>query len=214
MGTATALKGASISKYQVTFGGTTKEKTTAGDIDLGRVNLSSNSTATIKVIDSRGNSASKEIVVVIDDWTSPSGLIEVKRKNNFYSETYIKADGSISSLNGKNTMNITCQYKKVSDTTYTSITLRDNVQSTVELDNNYQWNIRITIADKIGSTTYNVMLDRGMPIIFFDRLLSSVGINCLPTKEKSIEVGGEAEANNLSNATNIDVYVVSDTFLY
>lgn len=204
LGTATALKGASISKYQVTFGGTTKEKTTAGDIDLGRVNLSSNSTATIKVIDSRGNSASKEIVVVIDDWTSPSGLIEVKRKNNFYSETYIKADGSISSLNGKNTMNITCQYKKVSDTTYTSITLRDNVQSTVELDNNYQWNIRITIADKIGSTTYNVMLDRGMPIIFFDRLLSSVGINCLPTKEKSIEVGGEAEANNLSNATNID----------
>ena len=199
-GTATALKGASISKYQVTFAGVTKERTTAGDIDFGKINLSSSATANLKVIDSRGNTAEKEITVVIDNWELPTAIIDVKRKNNFYSETYITVDGTYSSLNGKNTMDITCQYKKVSDSKYTSASLQDNVQSTFDLDNNYQWNIVVIVKDKIGTTTYSMMLDRGMPIIYFDRFLASVGINCFPTKEKSIEVDGDANANNMSFA--------------
>ena len=197
-GNASSQKGASISKYQVTFAGITKERTSAGDIDFGKVNLSSNTTATLKVFDSRGNFDTKEINVVIDNWELPSALIDIKRKNNFYSETDIKADASYSSLNSKNTITITCQYKKVSDSNYTSISLQDNVQTKLDLDNNHQWNITIIVKDKIGTTTYNLMLDRGMPIIFFDRLLSSVGINCFPTKEKSIEVDGEANAKNIA----------------
>ncbi len=203
-GTATSQKGASISKYQVTLGGITKERSTSGDIDFGKVNLSNNTNAVVRTIDSRGNTDEKEVNITIDDYVLPSALIDIKRRNNFYSETDAKVDASYSSLNGKNTINITCQYKKVSDTDYTSIALQDNVEKTLELNNEFQWNISIIIKDKLGTTTYNLLLDRGMPIIFFDRLLASVGINCFPTKEKSIEVDGDAEANNTPRAINVD----------
>jgi hypothetical protein len=199
LGTATAKKGATISKYEVSVWNKTKSSTTATNLDFGTINLSSNTIATLEVTDSRGNVAKKEITIIIDDWVQPTGLIDIKRKNNFYSETYIKVDGSCSSLNGKNYMMIQYKYKKVSDTNYSSfINLTDNVQSTVTLDNQYQWNIVVRIADKIGETSYNLFLDRGMPIIFFDRIKSSVGVNCFPSKKNGVEVNGLDITNTYS----------------
>ncbi len=196
IGSATAKNSATISKYEVTFNNVTKSRTSAGDLDFGTINLSSNATATLKVIDSRGNTATTQITVIIDDWVLPSGLISLNRKNNFYSETYLKVDGTYSSLNGKNSMSIQYQYKKVSDSSYSSLaTLSDNVEETIDLDNNYQWNILVIISDNIGTTTYNLFLDRGMPIAFFDRKRTSVSINCFPTKDKSFEVEGNVNIN-------------------
>ena len=204
-GNATSKKGASISKYQVTIGGTTKERSSTGTIDFGKINLSSDTKAVVRAIDSRGNTDEKEITIIIDDYVQPSALIDIKRRNNFYSETDTKVDASYSSLNGKNVVNIVCQYKKVSDSSYTSVSLQDNVQKTLVLDNQFQWNISVIVSDKIGTTTYSMMLDRGMPIIYFDRIKASVGINCFPTKEKSIEVDGDAEANNVAYAGGKEV---------
>lgn len=191
IGSATAKKGATISKYEVTFNQVTKSRTSAGDLDFGTINLSSNATATLNVTDSRGNTVKKNVTVIIDDWVLPTALISVNRKNNFYSETYIKVDGTCSRLNGKNVMSIQYQYKKVSDKNFSAFyDLEDNVQSTINLDNEYQWNISVVVTDKIGQTTYNLVLDRGMPIVFFDRLKNSVGINSFPKNEKSIEENG------------------------
>lgn len=196
IGSATTKNSATISKYEVTFNNVTKSRTSAGDLDFGTINLSSNATATLKVIDSRGNTATTQITVIIDDWVLPSGLISLNRKNNFYSETYLKVDGTYSSLNGKNSMSIQYQYKKVSDSSYSSLaTLSDNVEETIDLDNNYQWNILVIISDNIGTTTYNLFLDRGMPIAFFDRKRTSVSINCFPTKDKSFEVESDVNIN-------------------
>ncbi len=192
IGSATAKNSATISKYEITFNGVTKSRTSAGDLDFGNINLSNNANATLKVTDSRGNTATKNITIIIDDWVLPTALISVKRKNNYYSETYIKVDGSYSSLNGKNSMGIQYQYKKVSDKNFSEFyNLEDNVETTVSLDNEYQWNISVVITDRIGQTTYNLVLDRGMPIIFFDRLKNSVGINGFPKNEKSIEENGK-----------------------
>lgn len=197
IGTATAKNSATISKYEVTFNELTKSRTSAGSLDFGTINLSSNVTATLKVTDSRGNTATKQKTVIIDDWKLPTGLITLNRKNNFYSETYLKVDGTYSSLNGKNSMVIQYQYKKVSDSDYSSLkSLSDNVQTNLDLDNNYQWNVKVIIADKIGSTTYNLFLDRGMPIIFFDRFKTSASVNCFPTLENSFEVVGNMLFNN------------------
>lgn len=196
---ATPQNSATISKYEITFNNVVKSRTSVGDLDFGKINLSSNTTATLKVIDSRGNIATKQITVIIDNWILPTGLITLNRKNNFYSETYLTVDGTYSSLNGKNTMTIQYQYKEVSATEYSKLkTISDNTKETIDLDNNYQWNIKVVIADKIGTTTYNLFLDRGMPIAFFDRLLSSVGINCFPTLKQSLEVVGSFLLNNKS----------------
>jgi hypothetical protein len=187
VGTATAKNYASISKYEVVFNEINKSRATIGDLDFGKVNISNNLNATLIVTDSRGLTASKEITVIIDDWILPTAITTLQRKNNFYSETYIKVDGSISYLNGKNAITIQCQYKKVDDSSYSSlITLNDNIQKTLDLDNNYQWNIRVIVKDKLGSTTYNLVLDRGMPLIFFDKFLSSVGVNCFPSGRNNL----------------------------
>ena len=187
VGTATRNKYASISKYEIVFNGINKSRTSAGTLDFGKVNVANNLKATLTVTDSRGLTASKEITVIIDNWVLPTAITTLQRKNNFYSETYIKVDGSCSYLNGKNEITIKCQYKKVDDSNYSSlVTLNDNVQKTFDLDNTYQWNIKVIVTDKLGSTTYNLVLERGMPLIYFDRLLSSVGINCFPSGRNRI----------------------------
>jgi hypothetical protein len=185
---ATPKNGARFSKYEVTFAGVTKERNSNGDLDFGTINLSRNEKAIFKTIDSRGLSSTREVEVIIDDWELPTALIDIKRKNNFYAETYLKVDGLYSSLNSKNTISIECQYKKVSDADYNSISLQDNVQKTLDLDNNFEWNIRIIVSDRLGNTTYNLILNRGIPLIFFDRFKNSVGINGFPKNEESLEI--------------------------
>ena len=205
VGTATAKNSASISKYEIIFNERTLSRTSAGDLDFGKINLSSNTTATLKVTDSRGNTATKEITVIIDDWKLPTGLISLNRRNNFYSETYLKVDGTYSSLNGKNSMSIQYQYRKVTDKNFSELyNLEDNVQTTIDLDNNYQWHIIVIVGDRIGETTYNLSLDRGIPLIFFDRLNENVGINCFPNGEYKLDIDGNANGKNLPVATGIN----------
>ena len=197
VGTASALNSATISKYEITFNGVTKSRTSAGDLDFGKINLSYNSNAILKVTDSRGNTDIKEIEVIIDDWILPTALIDLKRKNNYYSETYLKADATYSSLNGKNTINIQYQCKKVLDTSYSTLEdLEDNEEISIDLDNNFQWDIKVIVKDKIGNTSYNLVLERGMPVIYYDRMLSSVGVNTFPKNENSFEVAGDIILND------------------
>lgn len=192
IGTATAKNGASVSKYEVTIGGITKSISNIGDLNFGTMNLAQSSNATLKVIDSRGITNTKNIYVTIDNWELPTALIDLKRKNNYYSETYLKIDGSCSYLNGNNEINIKYQYKKLNDDIYSDLLdIEDNKQIMLDLDNNYQWNIKVIINDKLGTTTYNVILERGMPITYFDRKKNSMGINCFPKYEESVELNGK-----------------------
>ena len=100
-------------------------------------------------------------------------------------------------------MTIQYKYKKVSDSNYSTLAnLSDNTQTTVTLDNQYQWDLVVVIADKIGQTTYNLFVDRGMPIIYYDRKKSSVSVNCFPTKEESFEIEGSLLLNGIDIALN------------
>ena len=121
----------------------------------------------------------------------PTALISLKRKNNYENETYLKVDGSISSVNSKNTMTIQYQYKKTTETSYSSLaTLSDNVQVTMTKDKESAWDFKIIIKDKFGTTTYNTVLPKGRFILFVDTKKLSVGVNCFPTKTESLEVNG------------------------
>ena len=207
IGKATAKNSATIKKYEITFNERTLERASEGNLDFGTINLSSNANATLKVTDSRGNTATKEVEVIIDNWELPTALITVNRKNNYYSETEFKVDARYSSLNGKNIIGIDYQCKKVNDKNFSvSGRLQDNVQKTVELDNEYQWYIEIFITDLIGQTKYIMNIDRGMPIAFFDRLKSSLGINCFPAHHKNFEVNGYeySKATSEDNLTSFD----------
>lgn len=148
-------------------------------------------TATFTVTDSRGLTATKSINVNMLEWSLPTAITTLQRQNNYYSTTSITVDADYSYIDGKNTIDIQYRYKKVSDSTYSNyVTLNDNVTATFTADNNYAWDVQILLTDKFGSTTYNLTLSRGMPIMFIDRILSSIGVNCFPTDDLSLEVNG------------------------
>lgn len=190
----TANKSASISSCKVTVNANNYNMTVSGStatVNNIVIDSASNLTANITVTDSRGLTASKNLNITVLDWILPTAIITLQRQNNFYSESDITVNADFSSIDGKNTITIKARSKKVTDSSYGSYTtLQDNVTSVLTLDNNYEWDVQVLVSDAFGSTTYNLGLSRGMPIIFFDRVLSSTGFNCFPADEKSVEVNG------------------------
>lgn len=192
---ASAKKYATLTDLSAEINGVTYSGTlsgTTGTINVGTLNLSSEESAIVKLTDSRGFVTTENLTLEILDWVIPTGTIDLQRQNNFYSQTDITVDAYYSSLDGKNTITIKVRSKKTTDGSYGSYTtLQDNVTSVLTLDNNYQWDVQVLVQDKISSTTYNLQIDRGIPIVFFDRLKRSVGINCFPEDNTSLEVSNK-----------------------
>lgn len=200
----TALEDATIKACSVNVNGNVYNLTVNGSTATGG-NVTIDSATDLSVIftvtDSRGNSATKELSVTMLDWILPTAIIECHRQNNYYSATDINVNADFSSVGGKNAVTIQCRYKKTSDTSYSSyVTLADDVTSTLTLDNLFEWDVQVLVKDKFGSTTYNLTVPLGMPIIFFDRLKNSVGVNCFPQDNKSLEVNGNSVIKSIMTA--------------
>ena len=190
---ATAQKYATITKYQVTINGITREQASAGTMSWGVLDVSQNIAAIIKAIDSRGNAVTKSMEITIDAWQQPYAVISCKRENNFYTDTVLNVSPTVSSLSGQNTVTIQEQHKKTSESAYsTLVNVTPNTDTTLQLDNTYDWNVKIIVSDRLASTTYNITVQKGMPIVYYDRLKSSTGFNCFPEKENSVESQGLA----------------------
>ncbi len=207
---ASALYGASLVSASADINGNIYTGSFNGsslNINVGTVELSSNENAIVTVTDSRGLSTTKSVELQILDWQLPSAIIECARQNNYYTETNVKVDADYSSLDNHNTITITFKYKKTTDSTYTSTTLQDNVATVINMDNLYDWDIQVIVADAFGSTTYNLTLNKGVPLIFFDRKRESVSIGCFPQRDETIEVYGvdllQDKQDTLVSGTNI-----------
>lgn len=201
--TLAALKYATLNKIEVTVNSVTVSSNLSGStvidktVAFGNINSSSDLTATIKLTDSRGNVTTQNLNITILAWSLPTAIISCTRRNNFYDETTINVDALYSSLDNKNTITIQYQYKQVTSSSWSALqTLQDNVPVTVTLDNHYQWNVKIIVTDRIGSTTYNLTVDRGIPIIYFDRLRRSVSVNKFPDHNNSFESDGDIYVGN------------------
>ena len=191
----TASTGASVSAVQVAVNGQTYALTQSGNDYVGgnaTINSAYDVTATFTVTDSRGLTYSQSVNVNMLSWSVPSAIITAQRQSNYYTETDVNVDADYSYINGNNTITITYAATKQGDSSPTvSGSLQDNVTSTINLDNDYSWTMVITLVDGLGgTTTYTIHISRGMPIIFFDRLHSSVGVDCFPTSDQSLETGG------------------------
>ena len=190
---ATAQKYATITKYQVTINGVTREQAAAGNLSWGVLDVSSNITATVKAIDSRGNSVTKSLQITVEAWQQPYAVISCSRENNFYTDTVLNVSPTVSSLSGKNSVIIQEQHKKTTESAYsTLVNVPASTDTTIQLDNHYDWNVKIIVSDRLSSTAYNITVQKGMPIVYYDRLKSSTGFNGFPTKENSVESQGLA----------------------
>ena len=183
-----AKNGATLSKLNVKLGDYNADITLSGTsasqtVSIGTVNLASDTVLTATVTDSKGNTAVTEINVIMLDYASPSAMIDCKRKENFYSETDLTVNPVISSLDDKNAATITAQYKESGATAYgesTAITAGETAVLT--LDNTKAWNVKVLVSDKLKTVSYVLYVEKGQPIIFFDREKSSVGVNCFPSR--------------------------------
>lgn len=195
----TAKKGATLKScnininsvdYPITVSGSSMSNITK---IIGTINSSITIYADVTLKDSRDNVTEASIPIYMLDWVKPTAIINVARENNFYNLTNLYVNGFMSGLDGKNVMTIQYQYKKATDTTYSAlVTMQDETTEVLNLDNAYQWNIKVIISDLLGSNTYNVMVDVGIPIVFYDRKRKATGFNCLPTKDNAVMSEGLA----------------------
>jgi len=204
-----AKKSATLSSIVASINGVNYNGTISGTtatFNIGTLNISNNIDATITLTDSRGLTAVNTLPITILEYSQPSAIISLARENNFYSTTNIKVEANYSSLDSHNVITIKTRYKKTTDANYGAyVTLTDGVTSQLTLDNNYQWDVQVLVQDSISSTTYNLTVDKGIPIVFFDRTLRSMGVNCFPIQSNTLEL------NNVDLARNImTVYLTSD----
>lgn len=191
----TAYKEATLASAKVVINNTTYNAQSVGSsitFNIGTLNLSNDINAQVSVTDSRGLTTTKTLPLTILEYSNPTGIIALNRQSNFYSETDIKVDANYSSLDNKNVVEIKARYKKVTEETYGNyVTLQNNVTSTLILDNTYQWDVQVLISDSVGgSTTYNLSIDIGIPIVFYDRIKRSVGICSFPKNTETLDVLG------------------------
>ena len=209
----TAKNGASVASCSVTVNGQTIALTVSGSNASGTGGVIDSGTdieAVFTVTDSRGLKGTYTKTINMLEWSVPSAIITLQRQDNFYTETNLTVDADFASINGNNQITITYQATKEGDSSPSvSGTLTNNVTSVVNLDNEYAWTVVVTLVDSLGGTTsYSLWISRGMPIIYFDRLKSSVGINCFPQKEKSLEVNGYDLTFHAGESVTIDGFFV------
>ena len=195
--TAVGLAGgaaASVTGCSLTINGDSYIMTINDDIatvDDVVINSAASLDAFITVTDSRGMTYTQALGVTMLDWALPTALILCQRQNNFDTATNINVNALYSSINGHNTIDIKCRYKKTTDSTYgADVSLNDGITSVLSLDNLYVWNVQVVVTDLFGSTTYNTTVSKGTPILFIDKVKNSVGVNCFPQFEQSLEVNG------------------------
>lgn len=189
---ATANYGAGgISQYYLECNGRTANGSKEGAYNLGTIDSNRDVELKLTAVDSRGLSASKTIKVTMIAYSNPSATVTLQRLNNYEDETYLTVDGSVSSVNGKNTMTIKYRYK-VSGGSYGSyVNINDRQKYTLSLDKNNAYSFTVVVTDALGSTfTGEYMLEKGVFPLFIDTVLNSVGINGFPKEAKSIEVNG------------------------
>lgn len=148
--------------------------------------------AIFEVVDSRGLITQKEKLVTIYNWFPPEASVEVKRSSNG-TNGLIKVDAHFAPVGGRNAVTIEYYSKKRSDSEYTYLgTLSSGVETTFVADSSYDWDVKVVVNDRFNSpNTYYATLSRYTPLIFFDAEKYSVGVNCLPINNNTLEIKNE-----------------------
>ena len=187
--------------YNLTLNGTTA---TGGNASI---NSGINVVATFILTDSRGVTSRAYKNITMLEYKSPTATIKLKRQSNFYTATDLKVNGHYSSIDGHNVLTITYRAKKSGESSYSVTgTLQNNVQSTIQLDNQYAWDVEVTLTDSFGGTkTYTgLSVGEGIPLLFIDRKKYSVGINCFPSGERTLEINGARVRRNATMTCSTD----------
>ena len=195
---ATSNFGASIKKYDFTIGNKTTTQTpddSVPDDDLGfqfgTVPVSRDADIVMTVTDTRGLTATTSIPIDIVPYQPPSAKVTLERLNNYENETYLTIDGTYSSVDGQNFITVQYRYKEDGADYNDYLTVNDNEKQTLNMDKEKVFIFEVVVTDKFGNQfTKEYTLGKGVFPLFIDTVKNSIGINTLPTHEKSLEIDG------------------------
>ena len=215
--TLTALKSATLASIKATVNGVTQTASLSGStqsnktLAFGTINNSYDLEATIELTDSRGNKTTTTLNITMLGWELPTGKVSLWRKDNYYDETYIKVVSTISSLDGNNAVTIQYQYKAIDEANYGPLTtITNSTTYTLSLDNTKAYDFRVIVSDLLGSTTYNLVQQQGLPILFIDRLKRSVGIGAIPTEYNQLVADRRISLKDLNQHIVADLWSFTD----
>ena len=214
-----ALKYATLKKVEITVNAITVSASLSGSsvsnktVSFGTINSANNLSASIKLTDSRGNTTTQSLNIIMLAWSLPTAIISLKRKSNYYDETYLYVNGDYSSLDNKNSITIQYQYKEKTGSTWSALTtIQDETTYTLSFDNTKAYDFKIIVTDRIGSTTYNVRLQVGIPILYIDQNLRCVGAGTIPTQANMFEADRRISLKNTIHETVADLWSTVDTY--
>ena len=197
-----ARKHSTISSCSVSVNGHSYNLTISGDSASGgnaAINSGNNVVASFTLTDSRGVTSRAYKTIPIFGYQTPTATIKLQRQSNYYTATDLTVHARYSSIDGKNALTITYRAGKQGDSQYTVTgTAQNNVRTTLQLDNQYAWYVEIVLRDSFNTTTTysGYRVGKGIPLLFIDRKKYSVGINCFPSGEKTLEINGAKVRRN------------------
>ncbi len=230
--TASGAYGSTIKSYSSTFMG----KTYAGaSFTTDVVTLSGNLSIVSTVTDSRGRTSTKTTSITVLSYTPPS-ITEFHVARSTSSGVadpdgvYLRAKlaYNVASLNSKNTATAKVEYKKSTDSTWTTLVTRTETSLNATLtpagttfSTDYQWDFRVTLTDAFNSATpatYSAVLPSGAVIL--DIKADGKGIAFFKTSTKDgVDIDGALPGSaillttnaNLNNLTTPGFYVIPTT---
>jgi hypothetical protein len=213
---ATGTYGSTIKSYSSTFLG----KTYTG-ASFTTDELASGGTRTIitTVTDSRGRTATRTATLSVLNYEAPKittfhvaryNASGVAKEDGEYA--WLKIAYSVTSLNSKNTASAKIEYKKTTDTTWSTLYTRTELSLNTTLkptsttfSTDYQWDFKITLSDAFKSeSSYETYIPSGAVIL--DIRADGKGIAFFKTSTKDgVEIAGELPGSAINLTTNANL---------
>lgn len=188
---ASANDGKTIRRYIFTLSGQERTRTSTGSVNFNEIDAQSNQTLRVTAEDSEGLRTTVSIPVEIIPYEKPEIRYNAKRVGSIEDETVLEVSGSISLLDGKNSLQTTrYRYRQTGGNYTTWRTLNRSVSGnnftasnvTLDLSADNEWEIQIQVTDRVSSRNVYVQVRRGRPIMFLDEQNDRMGIGKFPER--------------------------------
>ena len=196
-----AQKEATISEVILNINGTDYDVTSDLYLDIIKPNYSGAFRINYTITDSRGIiTQGFNTTVTITAWAPPTAEITLERVNGFETNTNLKVVGTISTVTGSS-MSIEEKHSDDGGQTWSApSSVPDNTTVTLSLNNQKDWTVLVSVWDSftVGSPTeYTLTVSKGIPLVFFDTVLNSVGIDTFPDDNNQLKIDGNILADGV-----------------
>ena len=174
-----------ISKYIIECNGLKTEETewqgATASYSVGVVDSGQDVDLKVTAVDSRGLTKSQTVKVKMLAHSNPTAVVTLERLNNYEDETYLTVDGSISSVNSKNTMDIKYRYKQSGGSYGEYVSTTDKKKNVLSLNKNNVYIFEVVVTDAFGTSfvdeytlpkgTFPLFIDTGKNSLSYSSLL-------------------------------------------